>query len=55
MIDMVEKRYIVEIGGKSKGFSQFKGISDKYKKIIATYPYLKKDSSIPLFYFGFID
>ncbi len=55
MIDMEEKRYIVEIGGKSKGFSQFKGISDKYNKIIATYPYLKKDNSIPLFYFGFID
>jgi predicted AAA+ superfamily ATPase len=55
MIDVIKTRYIVEIGGKSKGFSQFKGISDKYKKIITTYPYLKKDHSIPLFYFGFLN
>jgi len=55
MIEVKNIKYIVEIGGKSKSFAQFKGISDKYKKIMVTYPYLKKEHSIPLFYFGFLD
>jgi len=55
MIEVKKIKYIIEIGGKSKGFAQFKGISDEYKKIITTYPYVKKDFSIPLFCFGFLN
>ncbi len=36
------KKYIIEIGGKFKGFTQFKGISDKYQKIITVCPYVQK-------------
>jgi len=55
MIEVKNKKYIIEIGGKSKGFTQFKGIPDKYQKIIATYPYVNKKHSIPLFYFGLLN
>jgi len=55
MIEVKNKKYIIEIGGKSKGFTQFKGMPDKYHKIIATYPYANKEHSIPLFYFGLLN
>lgn len=55
MIDVGKTKYVIEIGGKSKTLTQFKGISDKYEKIITTYPYIKRDHSIPLFTFGFLD
>ena len=55
MIEAANTKYIVEIGGKSKTLAQFKGIPDKYDKIIALYPFVEKDKSIPLFIFGFLN
>ena len=55
MIEVAKKKYIIEIGGKSKTLAQFKGIPDNYDKIIAIYPYVERDHSIPLFTFGFLD
>jgi uncharacterized protein len=55
IIDVENMKYVIEIGAKSKTSAQFKKIPDKYKKIIAAYPYAKRDHSIPLFVFGFLD
>ena len=48
------KRYVVEIGGRKKGFSQFKGIKPGFVKRIAVYPFVRKRGSIPLYEFGFL-
>ncbi len=55
MIEVKNTKYIIEIGGRSKGFTKFKGISDKYQKIITAYPYVQKDHSMPLFCFGLLN
>ncbi len=44
---------VFEIGGKKKGFSQFKGVSVDCKYIV-TYPYEAKKNAIPLWKFGFL-
>ncbi len=51
LIKINEKSIVVEIGGKRKGISQFKGIKTD-KKFIATYPFLPKPNAIPLYEFG---
>ena len=38
LIELEGKKYIVEIGGKSKGFRQFKGIKEPLPKFVASYP-----------------
>ena len=47
-------KYIFEIGGQKKGFSQFKGISDQYNKYIISYPGISQNNKIPLIMFGFV-
>ena len=44
---------VVEVGGKKKGFSQFKGVETACK-IIATYPFALKQNAVPLYEFGFL-
>jgi len=47
-------KYIFEIGGQKKGFSQFKGISDQYKKYLVVYPGVSQNNKIPLILFGLL-
>ncbi len=47
-------RIILEVGGKGKGFSQFKEVKEDLKKIITTFPYVRKKNSIPLVLFGLL-
>ncbi len=47
-------RYIFEIGGQKKGFSQFKGISDQYNKYVVSYPGVSQSNKIPLILFGLL-
>ena len=53
LISLKSSPYIIEIGGKRKGFSQFKGTKIKEKKI-AIYPFAPKPNAIPLYLFGMI-
>lgn len=53
MIKEGNRKYIVEIGGKAKTFSQFKGIKID-KKFITTYPFALKPNTIPLYKFGML-
>jgi Predicted ATPase (AAA+ superfamily) len=49
------KKYIFEIGGPKKGYSQFKGVSNDYEKYLITYPGISQKNKIPLILFGFLD
>jgi len=49
------KKYIFEIGGPKKGYSQFKGVSNDYEKYLITYPGINQKNKIPLILFGFLD
>lgn len=48
------KKYIFEIGGKKKGYSQFKGINSSYQKYIVTFPAVREKNKIPLILFGLL-
>jgi len=48
------KKYIFEIGGPKKGFSQFKGIGSDYDKYTITYPGISGKNKIPLVLFGLL-
>jgi predicted AAA+ superfamily ATPase len=48
------KKYIFEIGGPKKGFSQFKGIGASYHKYTITYPGMSGKNKIPLVLFGLL-
>lgn len=46
---------VIEIGGKGKGRSQFKGISHDFKKVVVSHAIdLKKEGRIPLVMFGYL-
>ncbi len=53
LIKMDNIKIVIEIGGKGKGFKQFKGISDNYKKIVFKQDYkISKDFTFPLYFLG---
>ncbi len=49
---LVDERYIFEIGGKGKGFSQIKGLKDAY--LVVDGIEIGFESKIPLWLFGFL-
>jgi len=49
------KKYVFEIGGPKKTYSQFKGLSDNYEKYLITYPGINQKNKIPLVLFGFLN
>ena len=49
---MIEDRYIVEVGGKGKGFKQIKDIDNSF--IVADDIEIGSGNKIPLFLFGFL-
>ncbi len=56
LIEWKENNIVVEIGGKGKGFSQFKGITEEYKKIVFKDNYLsnKRGEYFPLYIMGLL-
>lgn len=51
-LELPQGKIIIEVGGKKKGFSQFKNIDQGVMKKIATYPFQPKPNAIPLYLFG---
>ncbi len=47
------KEYVIEVGGKSKGRNQFKGIEVK-NKVLALYPFSSQKSAVPLYVLGML-
>ncbi len=56
LIEWKGNNIVVEIGGKGKGFSQFKGITEDYKKIVFkdNYSGNKKGEYFPLYIMGLL-
>ncbi len=52
-LELKGQRWVVEIGGKKKGFSQFKGVKVENKRV-ALYPFTPKPLSLPLYLFGML-
>ena len=49
---LIDNKYVFEVGGKNKGFSQIKGISESYLAIDDIAVGIGK--KIPLWLFGFL-
>ncbi len=54
-IEWRKEKIIIEIGGKYKGFAQFKGFDEKYKKIIFKDNWINSRKSFPLYILGLIN
>ena len=54
-IDDKKRPLVIEVGGKGKGRTQFKGLNQKYTKIILKHGAPYGESKLPLWVLGFLD
>lgn len=55
IIKKEKKPIVLEIGGRKKSWSQFKGLDKKFQKYILSFPAEFKPNKIPLIVLGFLD